>query len=204
MNNDIKKAISETVEENPSGFKSTIRDLLNQRLFEAMNGRRSEIFESHDDERTTESLAEEVIENLTADELIETKAEDYADDALFEAKVEKLISEEEYELFFKKALKKFGVSSPAELKTVEKKKEFFNYIDDNFQAKNEKDEDVHENRHPGRTDAGSDRPKIVGGFPIGNKDGRQFILDPSTFQPIAPYRPPVRRTTRRRRGGELA
>ena len=67
MNNDIKKAISETVEENPSGFKSTIRDLLNQRLFEAMNGRRSEIFESHDDERTSESLAEKVIENLTDD-----------------------------------------------------------------------------------------------------------------------------------------
>ena len=54
-------------------------------------------------------------------------------------KLEKLISEEEYELFFKKALKKFGVSSPAELKTAEKKKEFFNYIDDNFKAKNEKD-----------------------------------------------------------------
>lgn len=193
MNNDIKKAIAETVEENPTGFKSTIRDLLNQRLFEAMNGRRGEIFESHDDERTTDSLAEKVIEDLTTDELLEVKAEDYADDAIFEAKVEKVISEEEYEAFFKKALKKFGVSSPAELKTAEKKKEFFNYIDDNFKAKNE-------DRHPGRTDAGSDRPKIVGGFPIGNKDGRQFILDPDTFEPVAPYRPPVRS----RRGGELA
>ena len=139
MNNDIKKAISETVEENPSGFKSTIRDLLNQRLFEAMNGRRSEIFESHDDERTSESLAEKVIENLTDDELLEVKAEDYADDALFEAKVKKVITEEEYELFFKKALKKFGVSSPAELKTAEKKKEFFNYVDKNYDAENETD-----------------------------------------------------------------
>ena len=134
-----------------------------------------------------------MIEDLTTDELLEVKAEDYADDAIFEAKVEKVISEEEYEAFFKKALKKFGVSSPAELKTAEKKKEFFNYIDDNFKAKNE-------DRHPGRTDAGSDRPKIVGGFPIGNKDGRQFILDPDTFEPVAPYRPPVRS----RRGGELA
>ena len=155
-----------------------------------------EIFESHDDERTTESLAEEVIENLTADELIEVKAEDYADDALFEAKVKKVISEEEYEVFFKKALKKFGVSSPAELKTAEKKKEFFNYIDDNFKAKNE-------DRHPGRTDAGSDLPKIVGSYPLGNKDGRQYILDPYTFKPVAPYTgAPAKRT--RRRGGELA
>ena len=196
MNNDIKKAIAETVEENPTGFKGTIRDLLNQRLFEAMNGRRSEIFESHDDERTSDSLTEKVIENLTTDELLEVKAEDYADDAIFEAKVEKVISEEEYEAFFKKALKKFGVSSPAELKTAEKKKEFFNYIDDNFKAKNEKDEDVHEDTH-----VGSDRPKIVGGFPIGNKDGRQFILDPFTFEPVAPYNPPRRR---RRSGRELA
>ena len=196
MNNDIKKAITETVEENPTGFKGTIHDLLNQRLFEAMNGRRSEIFESHDDERTTDSLAEKVIENITGDDLLEVKAEDYADDAIFEAKVEKVISEEEYEAFFKKALKKFGVSSPAELKTAEKKKEFFNYIDDNFKAKNEKDEDVHEDSH-----AGSDRPKIVGGFPIGNKDGRQFILDPFTFKPVAPYNPPRRR---RRSGRELA
>ena len=139
MNNDIKKAITETAEENPTGFKSTVRDLLNQRLFEAMNERRGEIFESHDDERTSDSLSEKVIENLTADELLEVKAEDYADDAIFEAKVEKVINEEEYEAFFKKALKKFGISSPAELKTTEKKKEFFNYIDDNFKAKNEKD-----------------------------------------------------------------
>ena len=197
MNNDIKKAIAETVEENPTGFKGTIRDLLNQRLFEAMNERRGEIFESHDDERTTDSLAEKVIEDLTTDELLEVKAEDYADDAIFEAKVEKVISEEEYEAFFKKALKKFGVSSPAELKTAEKKKEFFNYIDDNFKAKNE-------DRHPGRTDAGSDRPKIVGGFPIGNKDGRQYILDPSTFKPVAPYTGAPAKRTSRRRGGELA
>ena len=196
MNNDIKKAITETVEENPTGFKGTIRDLLNQRLFEAMNGRRGEILESHDDERTADSLTEKVVENITDEELLEVKANDYADDAIFEAKVEKVISEEEYEDFFRKALKKFDISSPAELKTAEKKKEFFNYIDDNFKAKNEKDEDVHEDRH-----AGSDRPKIVGGFPIGNKDGRQFILDPFTFKPIAPYNPPRRR---RRSGRELA
>ena len=197
MNNDIKKAIAETVEENPTGFKSTIRDLLNQRLFEAMNERRGEIFESHDDERTTDSLAEKVIENITDEDLLEVRAEDYADDAIFEAKVEKVISEEEYEAFFKKALKKFGVSSPGELKTAEKKKEFFNYIDDNFKAKNE-------DRHPDRTDAGSDLPKIVGSYPLGNKDGRQYILDPSTFEPIAPYRGAPAERTSRRRGGELA
>ena len=45
---------------------------------------------------------------------------------------------EEYQKFFNAALKKFGVSSPDELDD-DKKKEFFNYVDKNYQAKNEKD-----------------------------------------------------------------
>jgi hypothetical protein len=47
----------------------------------------------------------------------------------------------EYEDFFKATLKKFGVTSPAELST-EKKKEFFDYIDKNY--KGEKEEQVSE------------------------------------------------------------
>jgi len=43
---------------------------------------------------------------------------------------------EDYQKFFSGALKKFGVSSPMEL-SEEKKKDFFNYIDDNYKAKNE-------------------------------------------------------------------
>ena len=41
-----------------------------------------------------------------------------------------------YVKFFQSALKKFGVTSPAQLDT-DKKKEFFNYIDKNYKAKNE-------------------------------------------------------------------
>ena len=47
----------------------------------------------------------------------------------------------EYEDFFKATLKKFGVTSPAELST-EKKIEFFDYIDKNY--KGEKEEEVSE------------------------------------------------------------
>ena len=43
----------------------------------------------------------------------------------------------EYDAFFRKAMKKFGISSPDELDTDEKKKEFFDYIDKNYKAKNE-------------------------------------------------------------------
>ncbi len=49
-----------------------------------------------------------------------------------------MVREGEYEEFFQKAMKKFGISSPDELDD-DKKKEFFNYVDKNYSAKNEKD-----------------------------------------------------------------
>ena len=48
------------------------------------------------------------------------------------------IEENAYEKFFQGAMKKFGISSPDELDD-DKKKEFFNYVDKNYSAKNEKD-----------------------------------------------------------------
>ena len=46
------------------------------------------------------------------------------------------IQEGDYEAFFQSALKKFGVSSPDELDD-DKKKELFNYVDNNYKAKSE-------------------------------------------------------------------
>ena len=43
---------------------------------------------------------------------------------------------EKYEKFFRSALKKFGVSGIGEL-DKEKKKEFFNYVDSKYDAKDE-------------------------------------------------------------------
>ena len=48
------------------------------------------------------------------------------------------LEENRYEKFFQAAMKKFGISSPDELDD-DKKKEFFNYVDKSYQAKNEKD-----------------------------------------------------------------
>ena len=48
----------------------------------------------------------------------------------------------EYQEFFKKALKKFGVDSPADFKSDEEKKKFFDYVDKNY--KGEKEEQVSE------------------------------------------------------------
>ena len=47
------------------------------------------------------------------------------------------IEEGDYEKFFQAAMKKFGIKSPDELGSDEKKKEFFNYVDKNYQAKAE-------------------------------------------------------------------
>ena len=47
------------------------------------------------------------------------------------------IKEGDYEDFFQKAMKKFGISSPDELGSDEKKKKFFNYVDKNYKAKAE-------------------------------------------------------------------
>ena len=53
-------------------------------------------------------------------------------------------SKEEYEKFFKAALKKFGVESPADFKSDEEKKKFFDYIDKNYEGEGEKSEQVKE------------------------------------------------------------
>jgi len=47
------------------------------------------------------------------------------------------IEEGDYEEFFQKAMKKFGISSPDELGSDEEKKKFFNYVDKNYSAKAE-------------------------------------------------------------------
>ena len=44
-----------------------------------------------------------------------------------------------YQAFFKKAMKKFDVESPADFKDEKKKKEFFDYIDKNYKADKESD-----------------------------------------------------------------
>ena len=53
--------------------------------------------------------------------------------------IREVIKEEtDYQKFFDSALKKFGVSSPDELEG-EKKTEFFDYVDKNWEADNETD-----------------------------------------------------------------
>jgi len=67
------------------------------------------------------------------------KSGEEADGNVVKEKVDEMSDKQEkYKKFFNAALKKFGVSSPAELKG-DKKKEFFDYVDANYNADNESD-----------------------------------------------------------------
>tara|TARA_R110000782_G_scaffold264829_1_gene358209 strand:- start:232 stop:1011 length:780 start_codon:yes stop_codon:yes gene_type:complete len=63
------------------------------------------------------------------------------DDAMLDEAIQMnslLEDKAKYKAFFDKALKKFGVDSPADLKG-DKKKEFFDWVDANYEAENEED-----------------------------------------------------------------
>ena len=51
---------------------------------------------------------------------------------------EQSAKQKKYQAFFQTALKKFGAKSPAELED-DKKKEFFDYVDANYEADSEED-----------------------------------------------------------------
>jgi len=48
----------------------------------------------------------------------------------------------EYEKFFNGALKKFKISSPADLKTDAEKKKFYDYVDKNYTSEDEENEEL--------------------------------------------------------------
>ena len=58
---------------------------------------------------------------------------------LVEASKKVLEGSAEYKAFFNAALKKFGVNSPADFKSDEEKKEFFDYIEKNYKGEKEED-----------------------------------------------------------------
>ena len=66
------------------------------------------------------------------------------------------IKEGDYEEFFQAAMKKFGIKSPDELGSDEKKKKFFNYVDKNYKAKAEGKKDSEEAQQPGKRDDDKD------------------------------------------------
>ena len=86
-------------------------------------------------------VVKKVGKNQDGSDVVEAKKEAKVEQE--EESVEQQADEEsekqaKYRKFFNKALEKFGVDSPAEL-DKEKKKEFFDYVDKNYEADKESD-----------------------------------------------------------------
>ena len=84
-------------------------------------------------------------------------------------------SKEEYTKFFNSALKKFKIDSPADLKSDEEKKKFFNYVDKNYTG--EKDEEVVkqiESLRPSKMKAEN--------YEVGTKERRNHTLETTPGQ----------------------
>jgi len=71
-----------------------------------------------------------------------------------------MMEDENYKEFFQSALKKFKVSSPADFKSDEEKKKFFDYVDKNYKAK---DEDVELDETSYEKDMSTNKPVVVKG-----------------------------------------
>ena len=86
-----------------------------------------------------------VVKEAKKDEKVEVEVEIDGEDEEDKDKSQEEESEKQkkYQAFFQKALKKFGVKSPSELEG-DKKKEFFDYVDANYEADKEADESVKE------------------------------------------------------------
>ena len=88
-------------------------------------------------------------------------------------------TKEEYEKFFNSALKKFKIDSPADLKSDEEKKEFFNYIDKNYTG--EKDEGFNsfmkEKIADSKLAEGFAVPEDIPAMEVGTDRYRDYALD---------------------------
>lgn len=73
----------------------------------------------------------QVVNTLNISKMTETKAI-----------IKRLKEDTAYQEFFKKAMAKFKISTPADLKDPVRKKEFFDYIDKNYKADNEVTESI--------------------------------------------------------------
>jgi hypothetical protein len=79
----------------------------------------------------------------------------------------------EYEAFFKKAMKKFGISSPADLKSEEEKKKFFDYIEKNYKGEKNEETEIEE----GNNFSKALRTARKEGKSTFNVDGKEYTVE---------------------------
>ena len=102
------------------------------------------INEKPDSSSMPKKIKEEIKEEVKKDNPIST--EDNFETNLQEMAIvmEAEGDKEEYEKIFRDALKKFGVDSPADFKSDEEKKKFFDYVDSQHKSDKEEEKDLEE------------------------------------------------------------
>ena len=88
-------------------------------------------------------------------------------------------TKEEYEKFFNSALKKFKIDSPADLKSDEEKKKFFNYIDKNYTGEKDEGYDafMKEKVADSKLAEGFAVPEDIPAMEVGTNRYRDYALD---------------------------
>ena len=100
---------------------------------------------------------------------------------------------EDYTKFFNAALKKFGVDSPADFKSDEEKKKFFNYVDKNYEGDHEEEvQKLHQQLFPETKLKESKKyahgiGKVNAAFEIGTPEYRQHTQSITPGQDITDY-----------------
>ena len=132
-----KKAVKEVEEPKAKGEKEFKKKHVIKKSGENMDGTVSK------EAASPEEKAQLGLKHAKEKEALKKKHDQEKERLNAQEKVEEKITKEEskkekYQKFFQAALKKFGVKSPAEL-DGDKKKEFFDYVDKNYEGDNEAD-----------------------------------------------------------------
>jgi hypothetical protein len=106
-----------------------------------MDGR-TKGYKSHRSKLESRKVKREEKKKLFAKEAYEIGTDEYREylERLTPGETIKEGTKEEYQKFFNAAMKKFKIDSPADLKSDEEKKKFFDYVDKNYTG--EKDEEL--------------------------------------------------------------
>ena len=144
MSEHLNNMVDAIVDNNGIEFKKEFNSAMTELVAEKIQERKTQIAASLVGEPTISEEAEETLEYIEADGTRRkvkggdgrrtgvnkvTEEEDEIDEG----------SAEEYEKFFRAALKKFKVDSPADFKSDEEKKKFFDYVDKEYKADKEED-----------------------------------------------------------------
>lgn len=140
--NNIKNMVDALMDNDGIGFKTEFDTTMNNIVAEKLADRKTEVA----NQMINPVVVSETTDDDELDEYIQSdgtrrkckggdgrRTDKFGNKVVTEDEVEEG-SKEEYEKFFRAALKKFKVDSPADFKSEDEKKKFFDYVDKNYKG----------------------------------------------------------------------